>query len=471
MAVRSGRWLRSGLAFGLSLAMALVVFQGCGDDDDDAEDDSADSGSGGGGSKVDVKTDCELVGSTCTKHEDCCTANCDLENGICAVPVGECKQAGDSCSTGNECCSVRCEQGTCSADRCTNDGEGCAGDGECCSGKCGDDALCAALNPNCKTSGNDCSGHGDCCSKFCNDGRCSSSPSFCVQNGDICSDNADCCGGVCRIADGARVGTCVRAAASGTPECATAGEVCGLGASYQGGALPTCGGECCSRACFPYGPTGVLVCQPPSGCRPTGELCRQDSDCCGAVGLPDGERSNVRCQKAEGNAVGRCDNGNACRAAGAICKLATSSCNAENNCCAGNVNTSPWVCTQDALGIPRCLPGKQDCTNPEDFVGKACASSADCCGLPCLPNKETGQGFVCGETCAPEGGVCTTSSDCCAGLPCVLEPGSSTGTCGEKDVPDSGPPPCALYGQDCTQDSDCCNGVPCTGGKCMFIPN
>jgi len=40
------------------------------------------------------------------------------------------------------------------------------------------------------------------------------------------------------------------------------------GADYNASdPLPICGGECCSRACFPYGPTGVLICQPPSGCR------------------------------------------------------------------------------------------------------------------------------------------------------------------------------------------------------------
>jgi hypothetical protein len=37
--------------------------------------------------------------------------------------------------------------------------------------------------------------------------------------------------------------------------------------------VPTCGGACCSRACGPWGPTGIDVCQPASGCHPVGDLC------------------------------------------------------------------------------------------------------------------------------------------------------------------------------------------------------
>jgi len=117
--------------------------------------------------------------------------------------------------------------------------------------------------------------------------------------------------------------------------------------------VPTCGGSCCSRSCAPY-KTGVLVCQPPSGCRPTGEVCRGDADCCGFGGV-QGQTGVGNCSKANPtDVVGRCDNGNACRPAGAICKLATMTCNAENDCCSGNVNKVPLACQQDILGIPRC---------------------------------------------------------------------------------------------------------------------
>jgi hypothetical protein len=240
------------------------------------------------------------------------------------------------------------------------------------------------------------------------------------------------------------------------------GEVCGNGADYDPSQpLPTCGGECCSRACFPYGPTNVLICQPPSGCRPAGELCYTDADCCGGDGNPDSDRADTMCRKEPGFSVGRCDQGHACAPAGDICRLASTSCNDTDTCCAGNVQQNPDVCRQDALGIPRCGAGATvDCTDPASHAGESCASSADCCGLPCVGNPETG--FVCGSTCVPQGGACTTTADCCSGLPCNIPSGESTGTCGM----DQG---CADYGQSCTTATDCCNGLPCTDGKCQGI--
>jgi hypothetical protein len=230
----------------------------------------------------------------------------------------------------------------------------------------------------------------------------------------------------------------------------------------------------------------VLVCQPPSGCRPTGETCRDDADCCGGEGTP--EDRNVTCNKANAaDAVGRCSNPNGCRPAGAVCRLQTTSCNAEANCCAGNTLQVAEACQLDLLGIPRCT-GVGECTDdPSAYIGKTCASSADCCGLPCLPNANpSGAPFVCGATCVPSGGACTTGADCCAGLPCTLVPGESRGTCGytappvDGGVPDSGAPDsgvpdvgvpdgpaCALYGQQCKTAADCCNDVPCTNGRCV----
>jgi hypothetical protein len=181
----------------------------------------------------------------------------------------------------------------------------------------------------------------------------------------------------------------------------------------------------------------------------------------------------VKCSKGAGEPVGRCDNGNACRPAGAVCKLATSSCNAENNCCAGNVNNDPTVCQQDLLGIPRCT-GVGDCTEAGSQAGKPCATSADCCGLPCLPGPDGdgGTGYFCGAGCVQSGNTCTTDADCCSGLPCKLPPGSTKGTCGTIiQIPDAGTDaglPCAYYGQECSTASDCCNGVPCTNGHCVY---
>jgi hypothetical protein len=202
-------------------------------------------------------------------------------------------------------------------------------------------------------------------------------------------------------------------------------------------------------------------------------VCLNDSDCCGSAGLPGGNGS-VKCSKGAGENVGRCDNGNACRPSGAVCKLAAGSCNAENNCCAGNVNQDPTVCQQDLLGIPRCT-GVGDCTDAGSKEGQECATSADCCGLPCLPNSNAADGgpaYICGGSCVPADGACTSDADCCAGLPCVAPPGSTQGKCGGT-VQDGGTPQdagtCALYGQECSSAGDCCNGVPCTDGHCIYL--
>jgi hypothetical protein len=265
---------------------------------------------------------------------------------------------------------------------------------------------------------------------------------------------------MCTKAEDADVGVCALVPAEGAGGCLSAGEVCG--GTYDGGDLPICGGECCSRACLPYGPTGMLICQPPSGCRPTGEVCATDDDCCGSINNPDGETANITCSKVGDNPLGRCDAGNACTPAGGICRLQESSCNANANCCAGNVlqyNT----CRLDNLGVPRCLASEiDDCGDPMDYVGLPCASAADCCGLPCAPESfEEFAPLVCGgDPCVPAGGVCTTSADCCAGLPCIVQPGSTTGICGDT------PGDCIEYGQPCESSEDCCNGLPCEDGTC-----
>jgi hypothetical protein len=209
----------------------------------------------------------------------------------------------------------------------------------------------------------------------------------------------------------------------------------------------------------------------------------------------------IVCDKEGDNPIGRCTNGNACTPAGGICRLDTVSCNANANCCAGNV-LQYQTCKQDNLGIPRCLAGEIDCEDPQNYVGHACASSADCCNLPCVPNADGDDPpFVCGgDSCVPAGGACTTTADCCRGLPCNIAPGSTMGTCGGGDVPDSGSGgtngsggtsstggsdtggnstggmagtggSCSAYGQACETTADCCNGVPCTAGFCLDMPH
>jgi hypothetical protein len=209
-----------------------------------------------------------------------------------------------------------------------------------------------------------------------------------------------------------------------------------------------------------------MVCQPPSGCSPTGEICRNDSDCCGWSGAPDPVVGPVSCSKSDpAQEFGRCDNGGSCREPGSICKPSTEACSAENNCCenadlpSGYCNAHPDnCCRKDKLGIPRCIIKPGDCTTPPP-PGTVCATSADCCGQPCVNN-------VCLGMCVANGGTCTTTADCCTGTPCVIPTGASKGTCTPVVNPTDGGN-CALYGQDCSS-TPCCDNVPCTAGLCRF---
>ena len=144
-----------------------------------------------------------------------------------------------------------------------------------------------------------------------------------------------------------------------------------------------------------------------------------------------------------------------CAPAGAICRLQTVECNATDTCCAGNVQQND-TCHQDNLGIPRCTGAGLDCTDPSVYTGMPCASSADCCGLPCTPAPGSENDLRCGDTCKVEGQSCTNDADCCAGLPCT------NGVCGQ-------PQGCSSYGQACDATHTCCNNVPCTGGVCIDV--
>lgn len=441
---------------------------------------------------------CKPGGASCTADTECCSVSgvrsCVAVDGgakVCAGPSSSCKAAAAACTAGTECCTNACVGNQCSAVQCTADNQACTTNEQCCGGSCVDDGTgagtkkCAALNPTCKTAGNPCGGDPECCSKLCIGGTCSSAVSFCVQQGDVCADNNDCCGGNCAKASGATLGTCgPTVSAPGAGDCAVKGTVCGK----VGDPVPSCGGTCCSRVCATSGAApGYLVCQPPSGCSPIGELCRFDSDCCGWSGAPPyssviGPTNDITCSKSSPTQeFGRCDQGLNCKEAGTICKPSVmEACSAHSDCCRPNgapnasyCNADPAnCCRKDALGIPRCLLNANDCTTNPPKPGDSCATSADCCGKPCIDNK-------CEAQCVPQNGKCTTHADCCSGLPCVIPTGSSEGICGgtiesdggvsgtDSGTTDAGTA-CALYGQTCTQSTDCCDSVPCSGGYCRY---
>jgi hypothetical protein len=427
--------------------------------------------------------DCGSFGDSCDVGGDCCSGLCDPTDGSCAGSVGKCSAPGAPCGSNTECCTLNCDNDLCQDDACVADGEACTPGGDsCCSGLCVD-GECGDINggsSSCSSAGNPCDNDGDCCSKLCGeDGHCVLGSSFCVQKFDICSRNEQCCTGICEMADGNDVGYC--GAAPDVPSS------CGSG-GIAGTVCNDCG-TCCSRSCAPYGPTGVFICQLPSGCRLNGELCRGDSDCCG--GDPDADlpgAGNGECVVDEGNPVGRCGNGNSCTPQGDVCHYKDSACedsstSAPNNCC--SYLGSKSNCALDTVFVPRC-DAIGDCRE----AGEDCASSGDCCdGVPCIRNDE-GRLVCAEEECISAGGSCTTTADCCVGTECILVPGESAGVCGVTDEPPGGtggagsgsggapgtggnaPTPCAEYGQDCGGGVECCNSdvVPCDNGVCRINP-
>jgi len=409
--------------------------------------------------------------------------------------TGTCLQLGASCHTAGDCCSSDCENGFCNYPACQSDKLPCTSSAQCCSQTCGTNGTCTPLSTTCSTIGNVCSASASCCSGLCSGGTCQAS-SFCVQPGDACAANGDCCTGSCTIPTGQTIGTCAASAPGGPANCGMVdGQLCGGsgpdgGAVYLDSGLPTCGGSCCSRACAPWGPTGVLVCQPASGCHPVGDLCTVDGDCCGSSGLPGGSNKPVTCDMSGGGPVGICRNPMGCKPNGDVCKLATMSCNSSCDCCAGNCENQD-TCKQDNLGIPRCTGAA--CVD----AGTACSSSADCCnGNPCVPSKvDGGPEFTCYPfQCVQSCGSCSNNADCCPGSNCLNgtcdpcgggtpgdggAPGDGgNGPDGSGLPPDGGAPPppdggCASYGQVCATSAECCNGVPCTpqllgAARCVY---
>lgn len=440
--------------------------------------DAGPGGTGGtGGSSAPVGTDdttpfCLAFGQQCNSAAACCSGLCDSTTHTCVASINRCTATGGGCQAATECCSLNCSGGRCSANACIADGQVCSDPSACCSGNC-NAGVCETLNTVCRTAGNPCSDSTQCCSGLCNGGVCKLGSSFCIQTGDVCSDSDQCCSGDCQKGTGT-LGKCAPPP-SGATYCSD---------GVDGTLCDACNG-CCSRLCAPYALTGVRVCQPASGCRVNGDLCRKASDCCGAEGTGLPGEGNVVCEIAAGKTVGICRNPKSCNPQGNVCHFKDYACSvssARNDCCAGVGNSG--VCELDPLGVPRCNGLGTTCRKG----GETCASSADCCNkLPCVPDgtgvfrcfvpPTTVDGGVT-SSCVPVGGACSINGDCCVGSTCIQQIGSSRGICGTVVVPppsttDAGTTPdvpapnCAQYGQMCTTAVDCCGGVPCTNGRCM----
>jgi hypothetical protein len=411
--------------------------------------------------------ECGRVGDACTAGTMCCSGVCDAATDSCASSLQQCSGAGDACADALECCGLSCGgDGKCSTTQCVSDGLACTTDAQCCGQSCVND-VCAPLTTACKTSGNACNGSGQCCSGLCADDVCQIAASYCIQENDICSRSEDCCTGTCLLDPGETIGVC------GPPP--TGASFCNDG--IEGSLCGDCN-QCCSRLCAPYGPTGVNICQPASGCHVTGDFCRQDGDCCGVEGTGLPGDGNVTCEKEAGSDLGVCRNPLSCNPQGNVCHYKDYACDgssARANCC-GGLGAKSGECQLDGLGVPRCNGLGTECR----AAGATCASADDCCNdVPCTPDA---QGVLrCfdppdGEpACVPSAGACTVNADCCVGGTCVRPVGSTAGTCGvttppplpDGGTPDSGSgPACAEYGQTCETGADCCNSVPCDQGVC-----
>jgi hypothetical protein len=380
-------------------------------------------------------TNCSAFGATCNIGTDCCSGVC--ANGMCGTDPTACARAGAPCTANTDCCTTSCVNNQCSANQCTADGQTCGNDGECCSGKC--NGTCTPLNPTCKTDGNPCGSGADCCSKFCTVAGTCGNGSFCVQDGDACAHDTDCCGGICNPGPGG-LGTCARPVVGSTNcQAGVDGTVCG-----------GCG-DCCSRLCAPYQATGVMVCQPAEGCRVDGDLCKQDSDCCGAPGSMLPGDGNVHCLRANpADAVGICRNPMSCNPQGDVChykNYSTCGISSERNDCCACISTKD-CCQLDLLGVPRC-----NALDHCQMTGDVCSNSQDCCnGEPCVPDQNGV--FHCGASCSPTNGPCTSDADCCPGGTCHFDPGSTMGTC-------NGNTACSQDGQACSDTMPCCPGISC----------
>jgi len=418
---------------------------------------------GGNGNSPDASNPCGVFGTPCSTGDTCCSKTCD-STGSCTTTSGpNCAAAGTSCSANTDCCSTSCVGNVCQDKQCVADGSTCAQDGECCGGSCQNN-KCTPLNAACKTDGNPCGGNVDCCSSFCNANHTCGPASWCTQDGDSCAHDADCCGGLCQMGATGTLGLCTHPM-PGSTNCS---------AGVDGTVCSDCGG-CCSRLCEVYAPTGVKVCQPAEGCRVDGDICRTDTDCCGAAGTGLPGDGNVTCLKQVAtDPTGVCRNPISCNPEGDVCQYQNyATCgnsSARNDCCAAPGNSG--VCQLDGLGVPRCYGLGTKCR----MSGETCSFAGDCCnGLPCVPD---GNGILhCGAAaCVAMGGMCTATADCCNGASCVFTPGQTYGTCGGGGT-------CAQDGQSCTQNSNCCNMdcnvsgsnplMPCNGmptGCTCFTP-
>jgi hypothetical protein len=415
---------------------------------------------------------CVGLNGECATTAECCSGRlCDDDGTGTRRCIDEtfCKGTGTACERASECCSLSCD-GTCQGDGsiCSPVGTDCESDVECCSNDC--DGTCQAIGEHCSPMGETCDEEGydeGCCSKACRNFGTEEDPdlrciraSSCGARGEICSEPADCCSGVC--IDG---------------RCPTQNEI---GQKNFAGEPCQVDGDCASYLCASDYPGGPRVCQFLGGCRPTGEICTEDWQCCSDIHMASGALCDSPTDGQGCVPHGNVDDLSTCAGQlwqggpgepGELC--GDSSFDEVHECC--------FDCEQTILGVWRCSGGgyacpEQDGGVPEDAGdcptcvpdGEACRQSADCCSNICSPFlvddtcdptiTECEIELRCGQ-CVPTGGLCTSHADCCDFI-------CTDGVCGERDDDD---PVCIPVGAPCAEGDVCCDQDAICQDVCRII--
>jgi len=339
---------------------------------------------------------------------------------------------------------------------CINSGSSCSttSGGVCCTGVC-TNGTCSSTTTFCKTPSTACTLNTECCSNHCLNGSCSSQQ--CVDVGASCSSNADCCtatctNGTCATIPGQTCGVIGQACTSGTGCCSTncQGGVCVRAYSCQAnGDICLQNSDCCGNVCSAAG-GGAGVCLAISGgggggCTQDGNPCSSGTGCCSRVCVDPGSGATV-CQPVDG------------------CRLTGDFCLSTNACCGGGVNPNGTVqCRPDAVGSGRC------------DNGQACNGVGNICGAPHLLDG--------GVATYPDGGTIRVNApqDCCdghqqvcrvdsSGVPRCFGGGSASCPAGY-----TGEAPCCIQtNQNCQFSDQCCDGAKCLpgdGGFYCTLPN
>jgi hypothetical protein len=339
------------------------------------------------------------------------STDASLGDGSTSGPGSMCVAEGQACTVqSTPCCTANCLNGVCTMTvACDLPGEHCTVNTDCCTGNC-TNGTCGEKR--CAGIGQTCAAANDCCST-------------------ICGANHQCQ----EVPPVANTGT--------SSTCKTLGEACASGSA------------CCSTDCQ----GGVCVQQAP--CHANGDICHQNSDCCGNV-----------CSAAAGG-VGRCEFITGAGAGGCI--------QDGNPCPSGGSNCCSRICTDIGFGVPVCqLAG--GCR----LTGDYCTNVNQCCGGGMNPNGtvqcrdapngrcDEGQacqpvGNICGAHVLPGGGSINAPQDCCDGMRevCKLDSsgiprcfGGGSAMC-PKGYDPTNPNCCLHIGQACQFRDQCCDRDPC----------